>query len=128
MAEEKIICINCGKQVPKKWTFEVSSGIICEDCYIDKQQIIKVCDPMAVHSAKIIRELSGQKGTEGLTDLQKQIYDLVKSKGQVEHDDLIQTFNLSTIELENQIAVLRHCELLKGKKIDDKVFLVPFNE
>ena len=125
MEEEKVICDNCGESVPKKWTFEVSSKTICEDCYMDKNPTVKVCDPLAVHSVKTIRELSGQKGTDGLTELQKQIYDLVQSKGQVEYDELLQTFKLSTQEIENQFDVLRHCELLKGKKIDDKKYIVP---
>lgn len=128
MTEEKVNCGKCGELVLKKWTFEVGSIIICEDCYMDKNPTVQPCDPLAVHSAKTIRELTGQKGTDGLTELQKQIYDLVQSKGQVEYDELLQIFNLSTMEFENQFAVLRHCELLKGKKIDDKIFIVPFNE
>jgi hypothetical protein len=126
METEDVICANCGKMVPKKWTFENTQGIICEDCYMDKEQKIKSCDPMAVHSAKIVRELSGQKGTDGLSELQKQIYEFVQSKGKVEQNDLLQTFKLTTQELDNQIAILRQCELVKGKKIDDKVYLVPF--
>jgi hypothetical protein len=126
MAENKVVCANCGNSVPKDWTFEVTGGIICEDCYMDKEQTVKACDPLAVHSAKTVRELTGQKGAEGLSELQKQIFDLVKSKGQVEYDELIQTFKLSDKDLENQIAILRHCELVKGKKIEDKTYLVPF--
>lgn len=128
MKEEKIICENCGESIPIKWTFEVSGRIICEDCYMDRNPTIQVCDPLAVHSAKTIRKLSGQKGTDGLTELQKQIFDFVQSKKQVEYDELLQIFNLSTKEFENQFVVLRHCELLKGKKIDDNIFIVPFNE
>jgi hypothetical protein len=127
MEEEKVICDNCGDLVRKEWTFEENNGIICEDCYIDKKHTIKICDPLAVQSAKNFRELSGQKGTEGLSEIQKEIYNLIQSKGKVEPDELIQTFNLSTTQLENQIAILRHCELVKGKKIGDKVFLVPFS-
>lgn len=127
MEQEKVICDNCGNSVPKEWTFEENNGVICEDCYIDRKHTIKICDPLAVQSAKNFRELSGQKGTEGLSELQKEIYNLVQLKGKVEPDELIQTFKLSTIQLENQIAILRHCELVKGKKIGDKVFLVPFS-
>ena len=126
MEEEKVICDKCGDLVSKEWTFEENNGIICEDCYIDKKHTVKICDPLAVQSAKSLRELTGQKGTDGLSELQKQIYDLVQSKGKVEPDELIQTFNLSNKEFEIQIAILRHCELVKGKKIDNKVFLVPF--
>ncbi|UCE37456.1 MAG: hypothetical protein JSW00_18700 [Thermoplasmata archaeon] len=126
MEEENVTCDNCGDLVRKEWTFEDNNGIICEDCYIDRKHTIKICDPLAVNSAKRFRELTGQKGTDGLSDLQKQIYDLVQSKGKVEPDELIQTFNLSTKQLENQIAILRHCELIKGKKMDGEIFLVPF--
>ena len=128
MDEEEVKCDKCGESVPKKWTFAEGSSTICEDCYMDKNPTVKPCDPMAVHSAKTVRELTGQTGTDGLTGLQKQIYDLVCSRGQVEYDELLQTFKLSAQEFETQFAVLRHCELLKGKKVDDKVFIVPFNE
>ena len=128
MDKDKVVCDNCGDSVPKEWTFEDSGGIICEDCYIDKKQVIKTCDPFAVHSAKTVRKLAGQKGTDGLSELQKNIHDLIRSKGEVERDELIRTFDLSAQELENQIAILRHCELIKGRKRDDKVFLVPFEE
>lgn len=127
MKEEKVMCDDCGKYVPKKWAFDIKNGIICEDCYIDKKHTIRICDPLAVHSAKIHREQSGQKGTDGLSELQKKIYKHIESKGKVEPEELIQTFNISTRDLENQIAILRHCELIKGKKVDDKIFLVLFD-
>jgi len=33
-------------------------------------------------------------------------------------------FNLSETELNNQFAILRHCQLLKGKKEGDAVYIV----
>jgi len=34
--------------------------------------------------------------------------------------------NLKEIELQSQLAVMRHCELVKGYKEDDRIYLVPF--
>ena len=127
MAEEKVKCESCGELTPKEWTLELNGKILCEDCYIDKQQTLKACDPFAVQTAKLVRELSGQKGTDGLTALQKQIYELVQTKGKVSKKELISKFDLSSKELEKQIAILRHCELIKGQKIDGQIFIVPFS-
>ncbi|WP_455391805.1 hypothetical protein [[Eubacterium] cellulosolvens] len=126
MTQEKVKCESCGNITPKEWTFMHNGRIMCEDCYIDAQQTLKACDPFAVQSAKIARELSGHKGTEGLTDIQKQIYELVQSKGKILTEQLINEFDLTSQQLEKQLAILRHCELIKGQKIDGQVYIVPF--
>ena len=35
-------------------------------------------------------------------------------------------FSLSPRDVQNQIATLRHCELVRGSKEDEGVFIVPF--
>jgi hypothetical protein len=35
-------------------------------------------------------------------------------------------FSISQRELEHVVATLRHCELVRGQKEGDKVYLVPF--
>ena len=100
--------------------------LLCEDCYIDTQQTLKACDPFAVQSAKIARALAGHQGAEGLTDLQKQIYEHVHSNGKASTKQLVTKFDLTSQQLEKQLAILRHCELIKGQKIDGQVYIVPF--
>jgi hypothetical protein len=40
--------------------------------------------------------------------------------------ELAEKFMLSyPVDLENQFAIMRRCQLLKGKKEDDEVYLVP---
>jgi hypothetical protein len=126
MSEDKIKCESCGEMTPKDLTMEHIGKIMCEDCYIDAQETVKACDPFAVQSAKLVRELSGQTGTEGLTELQKQIYEHVKSKGTASNEELISKFELTTQQLEKELAILRHCELIKGQEIDGNVYVVPF--
>ena len=93
--------------------------VLCEDCYVDAVSLPKTCDVVAVYSAKMARKQAGQKGSEGLTQQQKELYEFVKeSGGKVPFEALIKKFQLSDSELVRIFAPLRHCELLKGSVID----------
>jgi late competence protein required for DNA uptake (superfamily II DNA/RNA helicase) len=121
---EGIKCQNCGKNISEDEVFVTEGKTLCEDCYIDVGHRIRICDPWAERSKKIFREEHGLKGTEGLTDLQKEIYEYIESKGKATRMELMEKFNLPLTELENQFAILRHCQLLKGKKEGDVVYIV----
>lgn len=84
------------------------------------------CDPWAVYSAKRFRKLAGLQGAQGLTEQQKAIYEFIKSKGKVTFRELQRAVQLPPQELENQIAILRHCELVKGQSEEGNVYLAPF--
>ncbi|RLB27518.1 MAG: hypothetical protein DRG87_11260 [Deltaproteobacteria bacterium] len=117
-------CHRCGREIPEGDNYMHLGETLCEDCYLDIRMAVKACDPWAVHSATRFREGSGHKGTEGLTDLQKEIYELVKGKGKVRKEEVIENLNLSEQEMQRQLATLRHCELIKGRKEGDKVYLI----
>ena len=119
-----IKCQNCGKEVSEDDVFTTEGKTLCEDCYIDVGHRIRVCDPWGERSKRIFRESHGLEGTEGLTDLQKEIYEYIKSKGKATRMELMEKFKLPATELENQFAILRHCQLLKGKKEGDMVYIV----
>jgi predicted transcriptional regulator len=87
---------------------------------------IQACDPWAVYSAKRFRKLAGLQGAQGLTEQQRAIYEFIKSKGKVTFKELHHAVQLPPQELENQIAILRHCELVKGQSEDGKVYLTLF--
>ncbi len=117
-------CQVCGSDVPQE-SYYISEGrTLCEDCYIEAGHRIRVCDPWGERSKRIFREGHGLTGTEGLTDLQKRIYDFIKAKGKATREDLENEFKLKSGELENEFAILRHCQLLKGKREGDEVYLV----
>jgi len=120
-------CDRCGHEIPESERYIHRGQTLCEDCYLDKRLEVKGCDPWAVHSATRLRESSGLEGTEGLTELQKELYELVKSKGKVTREEVMENFGLSEQEMQIQLAVLRHCELVKGHKDEDKVYVVPFS-
>jgi len=117
-------CSRCGQEIREGDSYSHLGETVCEDCYLDIRLKVKACDPWAVHSATRFRKTSGLKGTEGLTDLQKEIYELVKTNGKVRKEEVIETFKVSEQEMQTQLATLRHCELVKGHKEGDKVYLM----
>lgn len=119
-------CERCGDEISNEEAYEHLSQTLCEDCYIDLKYPAKTCDPWAVYSATRTRNSAGLTGAAGLTDLQQAIYEFVKNRGKVTGEDLMKNFNLSETELQTQIAVLRHCELVRGQKEGSNVYLVPF--
>jgi predicted transcriptional regulator len=87
---------------------------------------IQGCDPWAVYSAKRFRKLAGLQGAQGLTEQQRAIYEFIKSKRKVTFKELHRAMQLPPQELENQIAILRHCELVKGQRENGKIYLTLF--
>jgi predicted HTH transcriptional regulator len=67
----------------------------------------------------------GQKGTEGLTELQKKVYEFVKSKGRVTREEVMEKFNLSEAEMDAQMTSLMYSELVKARGEEGKIYLVP---
>jgi hypothetical protein len=120
-------CNRCGCEVPLDNSYQHLGETLCEDCYIDVRYPAKACDPWAVYSATRSRESAGLEGTEGLTEQQKIIYEFVKEKGKVTREEILVNFNLKDAELQTNLATLRHCELVKGRKEGSRVYLVPFD-
>ncbi|MDW7673986.1 MAG: hypothetical protein SCK28_05560 [Bacillota bacterium] len=121
-----MICFRCNQHIPEEEEYVFHGQSLCEDCYVGAIQPPRSCDVAAVHAAKAHRLATGQTGTEGLTELQIEIYNYVKIQGKVTKKELVEKFNIHDWELDKQFAVLRHCELLKGRKEGERVFLVPF--
>ncbi len=120
-------CNRCGSDITERDSYTYRGETLCEDCYLDIRLEVKACDPWAVYSATRSRESANFKETVGLTDLQKEIYALVKRKGKVTREEVIENLNVSEQELQTQLATLRHCELVKGHKEGDKIYLIPFS-
>ena len=125
MAQDNTVrCQDCGCEIPESDCLISQGKTLCEDCYMDVGQRIKVCDPWGERSKLVFRETHGLTGTEGLSDLQKSIYEFIKVRGKATREELAREFSLKPSVLENEFAILRHCQLLKGKKEGDKIYLV----
>ena len=122
-----IICPVCGKEIPGAEYVAENGQSTCKDCYLERHQIVKFADPMAVRSKKLFRKQHGLKGKEGLTELQKELFDFIQIEGQVTPDKISGLFGLTHQETIDQLAILRHCELVKGRKIENEIYMVPFD-
>jgi DNA-binding transcriptional ArsR family regulator len=120
-------CDRCGREISADDRYQHLGKVLCEDCYIDIRYPAKACDPWAVYSATKSRETVGLNGTAGLTDLQQAIYEFIRSKGKATREQLVENLDLTEADLQRQLATLRHCELVKGRKEGNSVYLVPFD-
>jgi hypothetical protein len=118
-----IQCDRCRITLNEGESYDFHGKVLCEDCYIYETNPPKACDPMAVSSALSMRKQLGQSGTSGLTELQKQIYSLIEEKGKITKEELAKTVKLKPEELEQEFAILRHCELIRATKEGDKIYL-----
>jgi len=119
-------CECCGCELREEDILSFQGKSLCEDCCFDLMNPPKTCDPTAVSSTLTLRKELGQKGTEGLSELQKSIYNLVIEKGTISREELITTLKLTPTVFEREFAVLRHCELLRGFKKDNKVYFIKY--
>ena len=123
---EKVKCENCGLEIPSEESLTRDGKALCEDCYVTLSGRVQTCDPWAVRAAKEFRKGSGLEEAEGLSEQQKAVYDFIKEKQRVTPEELYLAFQLSPQELENLVATLRHCELVKGQKEGAQVYLTLF--
>ena len=122
----ELICMQCGQSMPEEENYSHAGKDLCEDCYMEAVSVPKTCDPLSVRAARIDRESKGIKGEEGLLPIQKEILNFIKEKQKVTREEVAGRFTLSPKEMEKHFAVLRHCELAKGNKEGDTVYLKPF--
>jgi len=123
----KVKCDQCGRELPADDSYQYLGKTLCEDCYIDIRYPAKACDPWAVYSATRSRVTMGLEGTAGLTEQQKAIYDFIRGSGKVTREQIMETLGLTDAELQRQLVTLRHCELVKGRKEGNTIYVVTFD-
>jgi ribosome-binding protein aMBF1 (putative translation factor) len=117
-------CEKCGREISADQVYTHQGQTLCDDCYLEARTHPRECDPWATYLATHTRERMGQQGVEGLTDLQKTVYELIKGKGKVTRDDVIRHFNLSEAEMDAQMLPLMRLELVKEHSEGDKLYLL----
>jgi hypothetical protein len=114
-------CARCSAPIPEGEEREHLGRVLCEDCYMDVLSPAKACDPWAVHSAKSFGKEFG--GTFELTAVQRKLLDILKETGGVPPEQLVERLNMSPLDLEREIAALRHMEKVRGELRDGKRYL-----
>ena len=116
-------CERCKITIGGGDVYDVQGKALCEDCYMYETNPPKACDPFAVASALSIRKELGQSGRTGLSELERKIYDVIVEKGPITKADLLNIIGIKPEQLENEFAILRHCELIRAVKEGDRVYL-----
>jgi predicted HTH transcriptional regulator len=118
-------CDICGCDLSDEEIYSLNGKTLCEDCHMEETHPVKVCNPLPVMAAKKI--VSKDKDVENsLSELQKTIYKHIVGNQKVTVKQLCNKFSLTEVNLNNQLAILRHLELIKGKKDGDTVYIVQF--
>ena len=118
-------CSVCGVELSEDEVYILHEKVLCEDCHMEETHPVKVCNPLPVMAAKNMGTTK-KDPKEVLDELQKSIYKFVKANKKVTIHQLRTEFNLTEAQLTNQIAILRHLELIKGKKQGAITYIVPF--
>lgn len=105
-------CDKCGTAIDPGDDREFGGQVVCEDCYMDSLSPARTCDPWAVHSAKTLKEQGGREPE--INELQTQILEILAQTGGLEPAVLAARLNVKPVELERQIASLRHMEKVRG--------------
>ena len=117
-------CDICGCDLSNEETYSLKGKTLCEDCHMEETHPVKICNPLPVRSA--IKLIDSKDPKESLSELQKSIYNHIKNNQYVTAKQLCTKFSLTEVKLNNQLATLRHLELVKGKKDGANVYIVPF--
>ena len=118
-------CSICGLELSEDEVYILHDQTLCEDCHMEETHPVKVCNPLPVMAAKNLGTTK-KDPKEVLDELQKSIYKFVVDNKKVTIYQLSTEFRLTEAQLTNQMAVLRHLELIKGKKQGAITYIVPF--
>jgi hypothetical protein len=119
-----IQCAKCGKKIDKQQDYEHQGKTFCEDCYMDLLSPPRACDPWAVHSAQTFLKDKDKFST--LTPQQSKIVNYIKERGEATAEEIVKSLNLTEEELRREFAALRHMEILRGTKKEDKIVYILF--
>lgn len=117
-------CARCGKNITPETSYSYEGKNVCEDCFIELGLHPKGCEPWATYIATHTPGGAGPKSKQGLTELQKEVRDFIKSRGKVPRDEVMTNFKFSEADLDAQMATLFNSELVKETREGNKVYLV----
>ncbi len=116
-------CQRCGQEIPPGDERKHNGQTLCEDCYMDALSPVKSCDPWATYTATRLKD---QAEEVELTATQQAILTRLEQNGFVAPLELAERLGLSLAELEREVAVLRHMELVRAAMHDGRKCLTLF--
>jgi len=115
-------CSRCRREITEEQGYSYQGKAVCDECLMDLGMHPRECEPWASYLAG--KERVGLKGTEGLTDLQKKVYQFIKDKGRATRAVVQASFKLSEPDMDAQLTPLLHAELVKERDEKGKIYLI----
>jgi len=109
-------CERCNSVIKEEEQMELRGEVLCEDCYMDLLSPPKICDPWAVHSAKTF--LKNSSIDLKFSPIQLKILEILQDEGPQEPANLRERLQIREMDLERNIATLRHMEKIRGELKD----------
>jgi DNA-directed RNA polymerase specialized sigma subunit len=116
-------CSRCGRNVTEEQSHVYQGKVMCDDCLMDIGLSVKDCDPWATYVDT--RQRQGLNAAEGLSEMEKKVYEFVKRKGKATRKEVMKNLRLSEADLNAQLLPLMHSDLLKEHAEGDKTYLIP---
>ena len=116
-------CDRCEKEVVPEEAVARGDGYVCEDCLMSLMSPAKACDPWAVKMAKGSVKTDAE-AVASLQGVEKRVYERVCAEGEIPKSALAGKLAITQDEADRALAVLRHMELLGGKKRTDGTVIV----
>lgn len=117
-------CSRCHRRLTEDETYVHQGKAFCDDCLMDIGLSAGQCDPWATYVDKRTRARQRTKGSEGLTDAEVAVYELVRSRCRVTRAEVMADLGLSETELRLQLLPLLHADLVKERAESGKLYLV----
>jgi len=118
-------CSRCGRELTEKESYVYQGKIMCEDCLMDMGLSLRECDPWATYVDTSARKRRGLRGADEMTEMEKKVYEFVKSRGKATREEIMKSLSLSEIDLKSHLLPLMHSELLKEHSEGDKMYVIP---
>jgi len=117
-------CDRCRTEISEDESYSHQGQTLCEDCYIDTISPERTCDPWATYLSTQTTG-AGLKSIDSLTETEREFYEFIKSKGRATKEELMAEFSLSGRDLDPQLKVLMHAELIKERSEGGTIYLIP---
>ncbi len=117
-------CTRCDRELSEEQSYVHQGRVLCEDCLMDIGLSIKECDPWATYIDRAAQLRKGLKGAEGLSDMQKRVYELVKDKGRATREEVMKNLAISESDLNAQLVPLMHADLIKERSEKGTMYLI----
>ena len=111
--EPAVKCHRCGNEIPPGEEANHFGQVLCEDCYMAALSPAVACDPWAVRSAQTLGQMD--EGYLALSDTQERILQFLEETGGAEAGVVAEKLQMTLLQLQREIATLRHMERVRGQ-------------